>query len=131
MSEPTTTSSGSERERAPAPAPGGGPELGGAPERSTLAATNRTAGGLEGAAIGRPVTSRHEFSEQFTLYSGSTQMACGLCGQPTWFGPRLTELIDVRKLIPACADCMIEAMAAGAKPAGLVNLGNPEVRRDG
>lgn len=61
-----------------------------------------------------------------SIYSGASKVNCLICGRPTWFGPRQRELIDAGVARPGCCDCFIDAVALGARPAGLMHLGNPE-----
>lgn len=105
------------------------PEPSRAEGEGSTAATN---GPIErGTAVGRPVEPRHAEAAQFPIYSGSSRLSCLGCGRPTWFGPRLRELIAGGALY-ACADCLIDRLKGGYDvPKQVVSLGNPEVPASG
>lgn len=62
------------------------------------------------------------------VYTGSTQGACSECGTPVWIGPRSLAYIQNGPAKPICDDCLVDFLAEGNAPRGVIELGNPERR---
>lgn len=61
-----------------------------------------------------------------TIYTGSTQVDCDVCGRKVWLAPRCRAEYEAHGGVLACFPCLARHAAAGGRPARIINLGNEE-----